>query len=71
MSCPYTVEQISYYPKAYDLVDSFFNDNIKTQLWLSTDNPGLGGVSPKWMLASGRGEKLLQFIKDSLDENIR
>ncbi len=54
---------------AYLLVSAFFNDKKKTEAWFNTDNPMLGNISPRDMIRVGRGDKLLHFIKTSLDEN--
>lgn len=51
------------------LVHTFFNDVAKTNLWLNTPNPNLGGATPVNTMVSGRGIKLLSWIKTSLDEN--
>lgn len=45
-------------------VDSFFrNDASKVAIWFMAPNPLLGGVSPAQMVAVGRADKLLSFIK--------
>lgn len=52
------------------LVRGFFNDdNKKALLWWVTPNPFLGGVTPCFMIASGRIEKLRAFIENSLEQN--
>ena len=56
-----------YYQKAYNLVyKEFFKDRIKAKLWMDTENPSLGNISPNDMIEFGRGEKLITFIMDSL-----
>lgn len=54
------------------LVAGFFhNDHKKIRLWFSSPNPLLGGLAPNTMIAMGRRDKLLKFIKQQLDENER
>lgn len=58
--------------EAFDLVGQFFADqnlHYKTILWFTASNPHLGDVNPMLMLLSGRGKKLLKFIKSSIAEN--
>ncbi len=51
-------------------VGAFFSgDADKTYTWMVMPNPLLGEVSPKWMIKNGRGEKLLKFIDNAIDEN--
>lgn len=53
-----------------ELVSGFFEGNsAKVALWFSSPNPLLGGLAPNTMIAMGRGEKLLRFIKQQLAEN--
>lgn len=53
-----------------DLVLGFFKgDTDRTHLWFDSPNPLLGGIRPREMLALGRSEKLLQFIKNRLADN--
>lgn len=52
------------------LVAAFFDgDTAKTELWMRTDNPLLGGISPEFMVRIGRSGKLLKIVKQCLDEN--
>jgi hypothetical protein len=52
------------------LVLEFFAGNEeKTDLWFSTPNPLLGGISPGKMIALGREDRLLRFVQDQLAEN--
>jgi len=51
-----------------NLVFGFFQDDVKTKLWLQTPNPLLGNTSPKDMIRVGRYRKLLQFVTDALRE---
>ncbi len=51
-----------------NLVFEFFQDDVKTKLWLQTPNPLLGNTSPKDMIRVGRYKKLLQFVTDALRE---
>ena len=53
--------------QALELVKKFFKEEPhKYDLWMTTNNPMTGGVSPRWMIDVGREEKLIQFIKESL-----
>lgn len=61
---------MSDFEEAFGLVKKFFDgDHHKAMLWMVEKNPMLGGVSPREMLFIGRGDKLLQFIKEALSEN--
>jgi hypothetical protein len=51
-----------------NLVFQFFQDDVKTKLWLQTPNPMLGNVSPRDMLRFGRYAKLLRFINQAMEE---
>ena len=58
--------------KCYDLVRQFFkDDNKKTINWFHEDNSSLGGTKPINMIKSGRVDKLLTFIRSSLNDNFR
>jgi len=50
----------------YRLILTYYNrDKEKARLWLKTENPNLGKVSPNFMIKCGREDKLLKFIKAS------
>lgn len=51
------------------LVNSFFNDEEKTTLWLNTPNPLLGGQFPTDMIFQGHTENLRGFIESQLAKN--
>lgn len=52
------------------LVLKFFDgDDKKTDLWFDTANPHLGQHPPSEMIAEGRVEKLLAWIKGQLEGN--
>ena len=51
-----------------NLVFQFFQDDVKTKLWLQTPNPMLGNVSPRDMLRFGRYAKLLRFVTQAMEE---
>jgi Protein of unknown function (DUF2384) len=51
-----------------NLVYQFFQDNVKTKLWLQTPNPMLGNVSPRDMIRFGRYAKLLRFVTQAMEE---
>ncbi len=44
-------------------------DDAKANLWMSTQNPNLGGTSPDYFFLVGRGYKVLNFIKAAEEEN--
>lgn len=46
------------------LNDFFDNDQQRIYLWLTTENPSLGNVTPFDMIKLGREKKLLEFIED-------
>lgn len=50
-------------------VAGFFMNADKTDLWMSTANPLLGGVSPMQMIRWGCGARLLKFVENQLKEN--
>lgn len=50
------------------LLEFFKGDFDKVELWLSTKNPLLGGVSP-WVMLCVRPGKLLGFVETQLSEN--
>jgi len=54
-----------------ELLDGFFKDKTKLELWLNSKNPFLGGLKPSDMMVNGREKKLLKFIKLRLEENKR
>jgi uncharacterized protein (DUF2384 family) len=54
-----------------NLVFEFFQDDVKTKLWLQTPNPMLGNVSPRDMIRFGRFNKLMRFVTQALDEGSR
>ena len=52
-------------------VEQFFdNDKDKAALWFRTPNPLLGEVSPDFMIAMGKTDRLVSFIQEQLDLNI-
>lgn len=51
-----------------NLVFQFFDDDVKTKLWLQTPNPMLGNVSPRDMIRFGRYHKLLRFVTQAMEE---
>jgi len=51
-----------------NLVYQYFQDDVKTKLWLQTPNPMLGNVSPRDMLRFGRYAKLLRFVTQAMEE---
>jgi hypothetical protein len=67
MKKPYIIQTLLEYSEVYELVNSFFKDKEKTNLWLNTENHLLGGLEPVEMIFLGRTEKLIKFIKNQLD----
>lgn len=56
--------------EAERLVLQFFKgDTDKMKMWFHTRNPLLGNVTPNDMIAAGRYEKLLKWVKQQLSEN--
>lgn len=51
-----------------NLVFQFFQDDVKTKLWLQTPNPMLGNFSPRDMIRFGRYAKLLRFVTQAMEE---
>lgn len=47
----------------------FFKDIEKATLWLNTNNPALGYISPLDMIKMYRKDKLMSWIKTQLLEN--
>ncbi len=41
----------------------------KTLLWFSTENPLLGGLTPEYMIFTGRHKKLEKFIDNCIEGN--
>lgn len=52
----------------FNLVNQYFKDQKKTSIWFWTENPLLGGVTPRSMIEMGRYEKLKAFVLERLDE---
>jgi len=44
-------------------------DDAKASLWMMTENPNLGGVTPNYFFLVGRGHKVLAFIEAAEMEN--
>jgi uncharacterized protein (DUF2384 family) len=51
-----------------NLVFEFFNDNVKTKVWLQTPNPMLGNLAPRDMIRFGRFAKLQRFVANAIVE---
>lgn len=52
------------------LLDYFNENSDKVELWLNTDNPILGGVSPNKLIKLGRARKLADTIDSILEGDI-
>ncbi len=48
------------------LLTDYFRDVKKAIMWLDTENPLLGGVTPRSMIYVGRTQKLLSFMHQQL-----
>jgi hypothetical protein len=64
---PFIIQIIQDLANVTQLVDNHFKDEQKTQTWLNSDNPLLGGLQPVDMIFQGRTEKLITHIKDQLE----
>lgn len=62
------VEHMQNIANICNLVFEYYQDSVKTKLWLQTPNPMLGNTTPKDMLRVGRYKKLLTFVTDALKE---
>lgn len=51
------------------VLEFFVGDEAKTDLWFSSENPLLGGISPNQMIMVGRVRKLAMFVEQQLAEN--
>ena len=49
------------------LLDFFEQDEWKVQQWLSTENMNLGGSKPITLINAGREDKVLAFVKSSVE----
>lgn len=43
-------------------------DRTKVSLWFKVKNPMLGNVAPAFMIAMGRGDKLISWIRTQIEE---
>lgn len=56
--------------KVYAAIMEFFEGNeAKVDLWYSSPNPMLGGISPDDMIRLDRFDKLARFVEDALEAN--
>ena len=56
--------------QAHALVkDNMGWDEPKVRMWLSTRNSMLGNMSPEFLISMGRGQKLVNWIRQQIDEN--
>ena len=49
----------------FDRVCALLDNPVKALAWFSTPNPMLGEVTPNEMLAAGRVERLMKFIREA------
>lgn len=54
---------------ALDLLSDYFEECERAEHWLYIKNPNFGYISPIAMFDMGRGEYVLDFIKDAIEEN--
>jgi len=60
------------YKKCRQLVREFFKgEPYKVDWWFTTKNILLGGLKPNDLIETGRTQKLLAFIENSIEENKR
>lgn len=59
----------SQYQAALKAANMYFHNLSKAKIWMGTQNPLLGNISPDTMLKIGRFDKLQQFIYDQMSEN--
>jgi hypothetical protein len=59
------------YQQCLDLLTPFFNgDRDKARSWMMLEIPGLGYLIPIRLIYQDRGQKVIDFIQTSLEENI-
>ncbi len=68
LSC-FVVDVIQDLANISSLVNSFFNDEEKTTLWMNTRNHLLGDQIPYEMIFNRRTAKLRDFIQSQLSQN--
>ena len=51
------------------LLVMFFGNERKAEIWIAAPNPLLGDVTPEHMISTGRSSKLIDFIKECMDED--
>ena len=49
----------------FNLVNGFYQDPVKTTMWMEQPNTMLGGVIPSNLIASGRGYKIREYIDNT------
>lgn len=70
--CVVSTRQWGNWDAARRLVLKFFEgDEAKTDAWFATSNPMLGDISPNAMVIIGRDDRLLEFVRNALEENKR
>jgi uncharacterized protein (DUF2384 family) len=63
------LENTDEYIRVYNLVNNFFNNDIKANLFMKTKNPLLGNMSPVEMIIFGRTDKLIKVITSLIEDN--
>ena len=51
------------------VLEYFHGARDRAELWMTSKNPLLGDVTPDDMIAMGRGQKVLRWVRESLSEN--
>jgi len=54
--------------KVLKYINIYFDDMAKSELWYTTPNPNLGNVTPEAMVYLGCHKKLINIIKNMLEE---
>jgi hypothetical protein len=67
MGCQMISEE--FIKQALDRLSYYFETCEIAELWLYTDNPNFGYKSPIAMYDMGRGDFVLNFIDDAIEEN--
>lgn len=61
-----TMAQKAEYEEILDIVTDLFMDRKQAEAWMRTKNLNLGGCSPKELILRDKGDKVREFIQDSL-----
>lgn len=53
------------------VLEAFCGNTVKTDIWFYTKNPHLGHITPFELIRQGRGDKVMAFITNAIEENKR